>query len=324
MLVTALLEHQPAIGELSLDQRVGVLDEDAAPGRHRVDEPALRIHGHQGGQAVLLAHRQVVGAERGRDVHQARAILGADEVAGDDVAVILHHRQEGIERLVVPAQQLAAHRAAQHLDMLGVLPEDRGHQRLGQPQLVLAVLDQHVVHILADGHRNVAGQRPRRGGPHQQVFAGLVTQREPDVDAGINGAFLVSLRQLMAAEGRAAARAIGHHLVALVDQTALPVLLQDPPQRLDVVVGQRPVRVGQIDPEPDTLRHLLPLIHVVVDALAALLDEGRDAVFLDGPLARRSPASSRPRFPPAGRGYPTRPCARRSNRASSCSAGRCP
>ena len=285
VLVDPLLQHQPAVGQILLDQRIGFLDEDAAPRRHRVDEAALRVHRHQRGQAVLLPHCEVVGAEGRRDVHQAGAILRADEIAGEDVAVVLRHRQEGVERPVVPAQELAALRPAQHGHLPRVLPEDRSDQRFGQPQLVVFVLHQHVVDLFADGHGDVARQRPRRGRPDQQVDAGLIAQRELDVDARIFGAFLVALRQLMAGERRAAARAIGHHFVALVDQPAIPVLLEDPPQRLDVVVGQRPVRRRQIDPVAEAFGQLLPLVHVVVHALAALLDEGRDAVLLDGFLA---------------------------------------
>ena len=285
VLVDPLLEHQPALGELLLDQRVGVLDEDAAPRPHRVDEPALRVHRHQRGQVELPPRLHVVGAEGRRDVHQPRPILGADESAGDDVAVVIGDGQEGVERPIVPAQQLAALGPPQDLHVLGVAAEDLAHQRLRQPELVVLVLDQDVVDLLADRDRDVAGQRPRRGRPHQQVVAGLIAQRELDEDAGVFRAFLIALRQLVAAERRAAARAVGHDLVALVDQPALPVLLQDPPQRLDVVVGEGDVRGRQIDPVAEPLGHLLPFLDVLEHALPAFLDEGRDAVLLDRLLA---------------------------------------
>ena len=113
MLVDPLLEHQPALGKLLLDQRVGILDEDAAPWPHRVDEAALRVHCHQRGQVELPPRLHVISAERRGDVHQPCPILGADESAGDDVAVVIGDGQEGVERPIVPAQQLAALSAAQ-------------------------------------------------------------------------------------------------------------------------------------------------------------------------------------------------------------------
>ena len=171
VLVDPLLEHQPALGELLLDQRVGVLDEDAAPRPHRVDEAALRVHRHQRGQVELPPRLHVIGAERRRDVHQPRAILGADESAGDDVAVVIGDGQEGVERPIVPAQQLAALGSPQDFQGLGVAAEDLAYQRLRHPKLVVLVLDQDVVDLLTDRDRDVAGQRPRRGRPHQQIDA---------------------------------------------------------------------------------------------------------------------------------------------------------
>jgi len=288
VLVNPLLEHQPALGQLTLDQRVGFLDADAAPGPNRVDEAALWVHGHQGRQVVLLARGQVVGAERGRDVHDAGAVLGADEIAGDGVAVVLIDRQERIQRLVVPSQQIAALDAAQQFGVRQVIAEHRLQPRLGQPQLVVVMLHQDVVDLLTDRHRHVAGQCPRGGGPHQEIGAGLIPQRELDVDAGVLGAFLVTLGQLVAAQWRAATRAVRHDLVTLIDQPAIPELLQDPPERLDVVVGQRAVSRGQVHPVADALRHPLPIFHVVEDALPALAVERRDAVILDGLLAGKA------------------------------------
>ena len=166
-----------------------------------------------------------------------------------------------------------------------MVAEDLAYQRLRHPKLVVLVLNQEVVDLLTDRDRDVAGQRPGGGCPHQQVVAGLIAQRELDKDAGVLRAFLVALRQLVAAERRAAARAIGHDLVALVDQPALPVLLQDPPQRFDVVVGEGDVRGRQVHPVAEPLGHLLPLLDVLEHTLPALLDEGRDAVLLDCLLA---------------------------------------
>ena len=89
----------------------------------------------------------------------------------------------------------------------------------------------------------------------------------------------------MAADRGAAARAIRHDLVALVEQVLVPDLPQQPPDRLDVLVGERVVGVVQVDPEADALGEALPLLEVGGDALPAQLVELGDAVGLDLPFA---------------------------------------
>ena len=103
-----------------------------------------------------------------------------------------------------------------------------------------------------------AAQRRRR----------LGREREAHVD-GILGDVLVALRHLVAADRRAAARAVGHDLVALVEQALVPDLPQQPPHRLDVLVGVGVVGVVEVDPEADALGEALPLLEVGGDALAA-------------------------------------------------------
>jgi len=85
----------------------------------------------------------------------------------------------------------------------------------------------------------------------------------------------------MAAQRRAAARTVRDDLLALVEQTLIPELAQDPPHRLDVVVGEGDIGVIQADPVGHPLGELLPLIDVAEDALAAFFIEGRHAVGLD-------------------------------------------
>ena len=89
----------------------------------------------------------------------------------------------------------------------------------------------------------------------------------------------------MAGQGGAAAGAVGHHLVALVQQALVGHLLQAPPHRFDVVVVIGDVGVFHVGPEAHALGHALPFALVLPDALLALLDEGLDAVFLDLLLA---------------------------------------
>ena len=168
VLIRTRLVEQAAARQFRLDRRVRGLDEDAGPGRHLRLERAVEAHGHQHGQAMLLAHLHVVGAEGRRDVDDATAVFGAHEVAGHHVGVILLHRVEGVERLVVDARQVAALHAVEH----GVAGTQHALGQVGgQRQHVAAhVAHAHVVQVRAHGQRHVARQRPRRGRPGKEVL----------------------------------------------------------------------------------------------------------------------------------------------------------
>ena len=85
----------------------------------------------------------------------------------------------------------------------------------------------------------------------------------------------------MRGERGAAARAVGDDLVALVEAPLVPDLAQRPPDRLDVVVGQRHVGVVEVDPEPDPLGQPVPVLDVAEHRLAAAGVELGDPVLLD-------------------------------------------
>ena len=85
----------------------------------------------------------------------------------------------------------------------------------------------------------------------------------------------------MAGERRAAPRAVGHDLVALVEQTLVAQLAQRPPDGLDVARVERAVGVVEVDPEPDALGQRVPVLQELEDRLAAALVELGDPVGLD-------------------------------------------
>src|SRR5450759_538669 len=58
-----------------------------------------------------------------------------------------------------------------------------------------------------------------------------------------------------------------------------------PPDALDVVVRQRPVRVRGVDPHPDTRRERRPILDVPMHRVTTALVEPRDPVLLDVRLA---------------------------------------
>ena len=131
-----------------------------------------------------------------------------------------------------------------------------------------------------DGHGHVAGQRPRRGRPDQERGAGRIHQRQADEDRGIGGVF-VAERHFMIRKRRAAARAVRYDFIALVEQTLIPEILQDPPDRLDVIVGIGDVGVFQVHPEGDAVSQLFPILDVGEDRFAAQFVEAVNAILLD-------------------------------------------
>ena len=170
--------------------------------------------------------------------------------------------------------------------------------------------------------RGVRDQGQGRGRPDQQQVAGLqrrlwdlVGRRDfPDRQLHVDGEVLdvvVAEGDLVRAERGAAARAVGHDLVALVQPPVVPHPPQGPPARLDVVVLHRHVGVVEVDPEPDPLGQPVPLLHVAEDRLAAARVELRDPVLLDLGLRGDPQPPSRPRARPAARGSPSPPCAAR-------------
>ena len=134
------------------------------------------------------------------------------------------------------------------------------------------------------GRRGPDGQRDGRAGGAGQPLGRRRRQPEAHVDR-VLGDVLVALGDLVARDRRAAARAVGHDLEALVEQALVPDAAQQPPDRLDVLVGERVVGVVEVDPEADALGHPVPVLEVGEDALAAEVVELGDAVLLDLLLA---------------------------------------
>ena len=89
----------------------------------------------------------------------------------------------------------------------------------------------------------------------------------------------------MGGQGGAAAGAIGHDLVALVEQALIGHLLERPPDGFDVVVVVGDIGVVHVRPEADAVGHLFPLALVLPDGFFALLDERLDAVLFNLLLA---------------------------------------
>ena len=296
VLVGLGLEHAAAAAQVG-DEVVGDLAH-AAPGvgPGAVVEGAVGAHRVDHGQALLAAEAEVVLAERDRGVHEARAVLGRDEVGRDHgvaLGAVGLGGNERERRLVARAEQLGAGEQVEHL---GVLTQQRLHAGLGQHHDApgVRIAGAHVAQVRVGGDGGVRDQRPRRGRPGQQLVAGLqrrarfdhreahVQRRVDDVEVAAGQA------ELVAGQRRAAARAVGHDLVALVEQALVPQRLQRPPHRLHVVRVHGPVGVVEVDPERDPLGQAVPVRDVGHGRLAAAGVEGLDAVALDVGLAGRA------------------------------------
>ncbi len=147
-------------------------------------------------------------------------------------------------------------------------------------------LDHDVVDVAADHHGEVAGQRPRCGGPRQQLDAlerPLRRDREPDGDGRVlhHLVDLVVHPQLVVGQRRLVVPAVGQDAEALVDQALVVELLEGPDDRLHVVGVHGPVVVVEVDPARlagDVLAPLAGVLHHrrpagVVELLDAHLDD---------------------------------------------------
>ncbi len=177
VLVDLLAEQQAALAQVG-DQRrgrLGVLDEAILEAGDLRGELAVRAHrvveGAVAGrveEAVLGGDRVVVLAEGRGDVDQAGAVPGGDELAGDHrEAAGLAVGQREDRPLVPAADQLAPPYPPEDL---GLLAEHPLEQRLGEDQHLVLDPGANVADVRRDGHRDVAGQRPGRRRPDQQVL----------------------------------------------------------------------------------------------------------------------------------------------------------
>ena len=245
--------EQTAGLEVLDDGVVGVLDELARP-RVALDELAAQGHRLHEEEPVLHARLIVVLAERRRGVDDARPVVHRDEVGGDDGIAEVVRRRSGTHGGGASAFELEdvdapAHRVEQgtvaRAGEIGAgqtrlldewLRQSRRRQRRRKDEPFPRLFEPHEHILLArrDAEAGVPRQRPRRRRPSQQIggaaaeaFAQgrrrrLGQQFELHVDRGVGRVVLVPQRDLVGAQRRAAARAVGGNAAALVDEAAIP------------------------------------------------------------------------------------------------------
>ena len=218
------LDQQSARFQVFEDERVGVLDERARPGR-LLGHAAAGVHQLQKGQVVFAADAGVVLAE-GRGLMDDAGAVGHGDVA------VGHHAPGGLvdqrlleveQRLVFHAHQVAAVDEGEVCHG-HVLAEHGVDERLRHDDGAAVVVEAGVDLVGVDAEGDVAGQRPGRGRPGVEPGVFLALDLEAH-EGGLLRHRLVALGDFVGGKRRAAARAVGHHLVALVEQPLVSHLL---------------------------------------------------------------------------------------------------
>ncbi len=193
---------------------------------------------------------------------------------------------------ILPAHHVRAGDLGQHLGLaqpLGLGLEYAGAS-LRQIVNIIALTDLEVSKLWVNGRRHVCGQRPRSGGPHQQMFARPVLKGKSNVNGPVGDRFVAFFSFLFRDSG-AAARAPRHGVEPLVDQPALMAALEEAPNRVVVLVRHRVVRVWPVTPHAQADRLPRLNIGVLVNTLLTSGDEVLDPVLLDVPLGGEAQVS---------------------------------
>ncbi len=130
---------------------------------------------------------------------------------------------------------------------------------------------------------NVGGQRPGRGRPGQ--VGGVLIQTAEAHRGAFLADILIALGHLVGGKSRAAAGAIGHHLVPLIKQALFVDGFEGPPFGFDVIILIGNVGVVHVGPEAHTVAHLFPFAFIFPNGFFALFDKGHHAIGFDLLLA---------------------------------------
>ena len=124
---------------------------------------------------------------------RAGALLKGDVVPGDDAVInLLLGRQPRQGRQVAPAHELRTGHAAQH--RAGQC--DLSEAALGHPHVAIGSADERVGGVGGDGDGDVGRKGPRGRGPHRDVLAFRILEREPEEHRGV-GQLGVGVGQLV-------------------------------------------------------------------------------------------------------------------------------
>ena len=161
-------------------------------------------------------------------------VLGGDKVCTVNAEGRIFSLQEGKELLILGPQEGFT---LQFFENLRPFPQNRRHPLTDQnvdgvfirpPRFHVGISG-----INRQGH--VGRERPRGCGPDQEVLVLFAHHLHPDIDR-VNLLFFIAEGNLVGGQGRPTPAAVGHDLVALIDQPGLKIFLQNPPDAFDIIV----------------------------------------------------------------------------------------
>ena len=224
-------------------------------------------------QTVRLAHARVVLAERRRDVDYACAVRQRYVTVRYDLIAIVFTVIRTVKRSIVRAYKFAAFIRSKRFVFFEVLAREFFRENV----FSAFGFNKYIFVIGIDAQRDVGRKGPRRSRPCQKLTAAAEIRFERR-DRGALGNVGVALRDFVRGKRRSATRTVRNDLMPFVYQSALENVFKRPPDRLDVVVVVRHVRVFHVRPITDALRHALPLGLILPHALFALRNKRFDAV----------------------------------------------
>ena len=248
-----------APGEVDLPAAGGGVDDAGAlPLGHvlaTVDDPVGVGPAHGRGPAAGQGHRRHLGREAagvplGRQVVERPGVPpaehgGAHHLAVDLVLVLagllLEQLLDGLQ-VRHPVQPGPLALLAVAVLVIAALHAVQPERPLGDVVHLALELHPQVRQLRVDRRPDVAGERPRRRRPDQQVLAGAVEQRQLDERRAVFDQ-PVAFLDLLLADADAAPAAPRHGVVPAVDQPLRPARLEEAPDGVVVLGGHREVRL---------------------------------------------------------------------------------
>ena len=276
VVIALVTQHDATSLQFTNDQRVGIKHMLALPRRHLGRIATVLVHWAQRGYASSVTCDLVVLAESRGHMHDTGAVFGADEIGTEHLKRIRCVGEEIEQWGVAPSNQIGAHQRA-HACGLADLAFVRIETRLSKHvTATIRMLHHCVFDVGAHGQRKVGGQRPRRGGPCQQVLASFEFERNGQRRVLTIAVDIVHAR-LGVAERSLATPAICQHAETFVDQTLVVQCAERPHHALHVRQVEGLVVVGKVDPARLTPHIALPLAGVAQHTGAADFVELVDA-----------------------------------------------
>ena len=216
-------------------------------------------------------------------MHDAGAVLHGHVVVADHEPGFLVRLHKTVKRHIFGAYQIGAGHFGDDLRLLAL--QHGFHQGFRHDVgNILVGLHPAVGFVCVDAQGQVAGQSPGGGGPCEQIDVFLADDRKAH-ERGLFLHVLVALGHFVRGKRGAAAGAVGHDFVALIDQALVRDGLEAPPFGFNVIIVVGHVRVFHVHPITYPVAHFFPFVQVLPHAFLALLDEGLDAVLFDLGLA---------------------------------------